>query len=123
MTCSNDLVSRSRQVRVYDVMRLTCLALAAVVLASCASATPQSEPVRVVMSEHQGWTIRVTPSPTRTGRRWRARVEVWPPDRHHERYSGIRLHFTESASQQSAVVQSAITEARRYIDASRTQEP
>lgn len=75
---------------------------------------------RVVMSEHNGWTMRIAPSAGAPDM-WRARVEVWPPGRTPETYGGIEVSFTEAASDEKAIVESAIRSARRYIDASRTQ--
>ena len=97
--------------------RFLCLALAAVVLAGCVGATSQARASRVVMSEHNGWTIGVTPSVTSNGT-WRARVHAWPKDVSRQSHGGIALRFAESASSESAIVASAITFARSYIDAS-----
>lgn len=72
------------------------------------------------MSEHNGWTMRIAPSAGAPDM-WRARVEVWPPGRTPETYGGIEVSFTEAASDEKAIVESAIRSARRYIDASRTQ--
>jgi hypothetical protein len=72
------------------------------------------------MSEHNGWTMRITPSAS-DSRVWRAGVEVWPPDRNPESHGGIQMRFTEVASDEKSIVESAMRSARRYIDASRTQ--
>lgn len=100
---------------------LLCLVLAGMVLAGCASTTPRVEVGRVLMSGYQGWTIRVTPLFTEYDRRWRARVEVWPPDRRYETHPGISLRLNDSAPDEKAIVQFALASARRYIDASRPQ--
>jgi hypothetical protein len=70
------------------------------------------------MSAHNGWTIRIHPALRESDERWRARVEVWPPDRNPQLYSGITLRFTESAPDEKTIVQSALAEAHRYIEAS-----
>jgi len=110
--------ARARGLVQLMVGRLTCVALAAVVLVACTSTPPDVRSGRVVLSQYNGWTIRVTPSFLD---RWRARVQVWPPDVNPETHGGIRLHFTDSAADEPAVVQSAIAAARRYIDGSRRQ--
>ena len=94
-----------------------CWVAAIVVLTACTSTTPQARTGRVVMSQHNGWTIRITPSFTD---RWRARLQVWPPDVPPETHGGITLHFAEVAANESAIVHSAIASARRYIEASRS---
>lgn len=81
---------------------------------------PEVRTGRTVIGEHHGWTLRVTPLATGADQ-WRARVEVWPPERGPERHSGIQLQFTEVAANEETIVHSAISSARRYIDASRTQ--
>jgi hypothetical protein len=81
---------------------------------------PEVRPGRTVTGEHHGWTLRVTPVATGADQ-WRARVEVWPPDRGPDNHSGIQLQFTEIAANEETIVDSAISSARRYIDASRTQ--
>lgn len=100
-------------------IKLMCLALTAVVLAGCAGTTSRTEGGRVVMTEHGGWAIRITPSSI--DNRWRARVEVWPPDRSPATHGGINVRFIDSAPDEKAIVQSATAAARSYIDASRTQ--
>lgn len=95
---------------------LLCWVTAVVVLAACTSTTPEPRSGRVVTSQHNGWSIRVAPSLTD---RWRARVRVWPPDVSPQTHGGINLHFAETAATESAIVQSAIAAARRYIEASR----
>lgn len=97
--------------------RFVSLILAVVVLGGCGSTTSQGRVSRVVMSQYNGWTIGVTPSLTHSGA-WRARVQAWPRDVNPQSHGGIALHFTESASSESAIVTSAITFARVYIDAS-----
>lgn len=99
--------------RAREMITLVVVMLAVVTLAGCASGTRQAERGRIVMSEHRGWTIRITPSFSHGVNRWRARAEVWPP--------GILLRFNDTAWDQSAVVQSALQAARRYIDASHTE--
>jgi len=97
--------------------RLVSVATAVLVLATCTTTTPESRSGRVVMSQHNGWTIRISPS---FSDRWRARVQVWPPDVNPQQHGGINLHFVESAATESAIVQSAMALARRYIEASRS---
>lgn len=99
--------------------RFVCAVVAAALLAACASTPPPARSGRVVMSQHQRWTIRIVPTMTD---RWRARVQVWPPEVSPQTSGGINLHFTESASTESAVVQAATASARRYIDASRSTQ-
>ena len=101
--------------------RLVYLVIAAVILAGCGGRARQTEPARTVMSNHKGWTIRVTPLFSDATNRWRARAEVWPPERSHETSPGILLRFSDSASGQKAVVQAALEAARQYIDASQSQ--
>ena len=88
-----------------------------------AGAAPAQEllPGRPVTSEHNGWTIRISPAGNPDSRVWRAGVQVWPPDRDPERQSGIQMQFTDVAADEKSIVESAIRSARRYIDASRTQ--
>jgi hypothetical protein len=87
-----------------------------------AGPAPQPRQGRTVMSEHSGWTMRITPSASAPDSRvWRAGVEVWPPDRNPESHGGIQIRFTEVASDEKSIVESAMRWARRYIDASRTQ--
>ena len=95
-------------------------AVAAVVLliAACSTTTtPAARSGRVVTSQYNSWTMRISPSLTD---RWRARVQVWPPEVRPETHGGINLYFTESASTESAIVQAATAFGRRYIDASRS---
>lgn len=80
----------------------------------------EPRPGRTVLGEHQGWTMRITPSASNGGE-WRARVEVWPPDRRPDSHSGIQLRFTDAAPDEQSIVESARRSARRYIDASRTE--
>jgi hypothetical protein len=101
-----------------DAMRLLPLAVAVLALTTCTS-TPTARTGRVVMSQHEGWTIRVAPALTD---RWRARVQVWPPDVNPQTHGGINLHFVESATDEKAIVQSGIASARRYIDATRRRD-
>jgi hypothetical protein len=101
--------------------RLVYLVIAAVILAGCGGRARQTEPARAVMSNHNGWTIRVTPLFSDATNRWRARAEVWPPERSHETSPGILLRFSDTARDQKAVVQSALQAARQYIDASLSQ--
>jgi hypothetical protein len=88
-----------------------------VLLAACSTTTPSARSGRVVTSQYNNWTMRISPSLTD---RWRARVQVWPPEVRPETHGGINLYFTESAATESAIVQAASTLARRYIDASRS---
>jgi hypothetical protein len=118
-SCGRELMARAFDYGMFRVMGLTLVVAA--VLAGCGSTTLQAQSGRVVMSEHSGWTIRVSPSFTDNGDRWRARVEVWPPDRSHTTHSGINVRFTDSAADEKTIVQSALASARRYIDASRTE--
>ena len=99
--------------------RLLRLVIAVIALAACTTAAPQTRSGRVVVSEHDGWTIRVSPS-LRHG--WRARVEVWPPDVNPRAQGGINLRFDESAADEAAIVQSATGAARRYIDSTRRHD-
>lgn len=111
-----------RRMFVYHVtIRLMGLVLVAVMLASCGGATPKTEHARVLMSGHNGWNMRVTPTFSHSTNHWRAGVEVWPPDRNYQIHPGIIVHFTETAWDQRVVVQAAFDAARRYIDASRAQ--
>jgi hypothetical protein len=100
--------------------RLGCWALAVAFLAACASTDRSTEPAPV-LRQHSGWTIRVTPSFRYSVNRWRARVDVWPPDRDYRTQAGINVRFSEEAWDQKVVVQSALAAAQRYIDASQTQ--
>jgi hypothetical protein len=97
------------------VRRVLSLAIAVLVLAA-ACTTTQARGGRVVMSQHNGWTIRVSPSLTD---RWRARVLVWPPDVNPQAHGGINLRFDESATDEKSIVQSAIAAALSYIEANR----
>jgi hypothetical protein len=49
-------------------------------------------------------------------------VQVWPPDINPQTHGGINLHFAESAPSESAIVQSAIASAHRYIEATRRHD-
>lgn len=83
---------------------------------------PEPEARRTVTAEHSGWMVQITPSaPAADAQEWRAGVTVWPPGRSPERHGGIRLQFTEVAADQAGIVEAAMSAARRYIDASRTQ--
>jgi hypothetical protein len=100
------------------ILRLTWAVTAAVLVSACASGTTSTARAgRVVTSQYNGWTIRI--SPTLTDDRWRARVQVWPPEVKPETHGGINPYFAESATTESAIVQAATASARRYIDASR----
>lgn len=103
------------------IPRLASVVIAAVILAACASASPESEAGRAVLSNHKGWTIRVTPLFSHGSNRWRARTVVWPPERNAQTQPGIQLRFSETAWDQKAVVQAALQAARQYIDASQTE--
>lgn len=105
--------------RAGGVIGLVAILLVAAALGACSSAPPKTEPVRVALSRYKDWTIRVTPSFSYRTNHWRARAEVWPPDRSYQVHSGILLRFTDSAQDQKVVVDSALEAARRYIDASR----
>jgi hypothetical protein len=85
-----------------------------------AGRAPEPRAGRVVTSEHNGWTVRIVPSASAADL-WRARVEVWPPGRSPGTYAGIEVSFTEAASDEKAIVESATRAARRFIDASRPQ--
>jgi hypothetical protein len=102
------------------VVRLLPVVIAALVLAACATAAPESRSGRVVMSQHKGWAIRVAPSLTD---RWRARVQVWPPEVNPKAHGGINLHFAETGSTERAIVESALASARRYIESSIRVDP
>jgi hypothetical protein len=83
---------------------------------------PDPRQGRTVVSEHKGWTVRITPSVIAADTPvWRAGVAVWPPDRDPQRQSGIQVRFTDVASDEDTIVQSALRSARHYIDASRTR--
>jgi hypothetical protein len=97
--------------------RLVCAAIVVTLLTACTTTGPSARTGRVVMSQHNGWAIRITPS---LSDRWRARVQVWPPEVRPETHGGISVNFTESASTENAIVQAATASARRYIDASRS---
>src|SRR5262245_36761980 len=85
--------------------------LAVVVLGlTMCTTTTTARSGRVVISQYGGWTIRVSPSLTD---RWRARVQVWPPEIDPKNHGGINVHFTESASSESAIVSAATASARR----------
>lgn len=101
------------------MIKLVRLGLAALVLADWGSKTPPPQASRAVMSRYNEWTIRITPSPE-SDKRWRARVEVWPPNRSPQTNGGIQVHFTEWRPDEQTVVLAALESARRYIDASRT---
>jgi hypothetical protein len=103
------------------MVRLMPLMLAIVILAGCGGAASKPQPARVVMAVHKGWNIRITPAFSHAENRWRAGVDVWPPDRNPERYPGIRVHFADTDQDQKVVVQAATEYARRYIDASHAQ--
>jgi len=107
--------------RAGGVAGVAAMLLVALALTACSSAPSKTEPVRAVLSRYEEWTIRVTPSLSDRTSQWRARVEVWPPERSFQVYPGILVRFTDSASDQKAVVESALEAARRYIDASRSQ--
>jgi hypothetical protein len=97
--------------------RLVWALTVAVLLTACAGTeTSPARSGRVVTSQYNGWTIRITPTLTD---RWRARVQVWPPEVTPETHGGINPYFAESAATESAIVQAATASARRYIDASR----
>jgi hypothetical protein len=100
------------------VRRVLSLAIAVLVLAA-ACTTTQARGGRVVMSQHNGWTIRVSPSLTD---RWRARVQVWPPDINPQAHGGINLRFDGSATDEKSIVQSAIAAALSYIEANRRHD-
>lgn len=94
-------------------------ALLAFVAAGCGTGAPASTaPARPVMSKYRGWSISVTPALIRDTNRWRARVEVWPPERRPDTYPGVLVHFSETATDRTAVEQAATAAARRHIDAS-----
>lgn len=101
--------------------RLVYLVIAAVILAGCGGRSRQTEPARAVMGNHKDWTIRVTPTFSYATNLWRARAEVWPPERSHETSPGILLRFSDTARDQKTIVQSALQAARQYIDASLSQ--
>jgi hypothetical protein len=98
------------------IPRLAWAVTAAVLISACASGTSPARTGRVVTSQYNGWTIRISPMLTD---RWRARVQVWPPEVTPETHGGINPYFSESAATESAIVQAATESARRYVDASR----
>ena len=89
--------------------------------------SPESAPLRVAMAGTNAEIAVELAAQTKpllfsdATNRWRARAEVWPPERSHETSPGILLRFSESASGQKAVVQAALEAARQYIDASQSQ--
>ena len=94
------------------------LILAIVALGGCGSVPSQARETPMVMSQYKGWTIGITPSQTGS-QSWRARVQAWPGVVNPQNHGGVALHFAQSASSESAIVESAIRVAREYIDASR----
>jgi hypothetical protein len=97
--------------------RLVWAVTVAVLLTACAEVTTSpARSGRVVTTQYNGWTIRISPTLTD---RWRARVQVWPPEVTPETHGGINPYFAESAATETAIVQAATASARRYIDASR----
>jgi hypothetical protein len=101
--------------------RLLFIALVAVTVIACATDRRHTEGDSPVMSEYAGWRIGITPTFRYTVNRWRARVEVWPPDRDHQKHAGISVRFSEEAWDRRVLLQSATDAARRYIDASRAE--
>jgi hypothetical protein len=86
------------------------------------SSAAQQQQGRTVVSEYNGWTIRITPSTNASDRgAWRAAVVVWPPGRNPENLGGIQIQFTEMAADERRIVDSAAGFARRYIDSSTTR--
>jgi hypothetical protein len=103
--------------------KLVSLILAVIVLGGCGSSAVERREGRMVMTQYNGWTMRITPSAASASDReiWRARVDVWPPDRDPGTYGGIRIGFSDVAPDEKSIVESAIRSARSYIDASRTR--
>ncbi|HEY7516967.1 MAG TPA: hypothetical protein VIE36_01660 [Methylomirabilota bacterium] len=88
---------------------------AALLVTGCASSERTQKTGRVVVEEYRDWTINITPvSSAET--RWRARVDISPKGRTAEAQRRIRLHFTESASSEQAIVAAAMQAARSHID-------
>jgi len=92
------------------------ITLVVMLLAACSRDSLPTQVERPVMSEHKGWHVSVTPSFNRTAERWRARVEVWPPERRPGVHPGVRVHFDGSSSDRRAIEEAGTAAARRYID-------
>ena len=93
---------------------ILCLS-AMLVVTACASSERSQKAGRVVVGEHREWLYTIAPSSRGMGR-WRATVDISPKGRTGEAQRQIRLHFTESASSEQAIVQAATQAARRHID-------
>jgi len=108
------------QRRVSDAaFTVLCAAIVvAVAVGGCGSVKPRSADQRPVVSQYKGWSISVISSFAESANRWRARVDVWPPDRRPDTHSGIRLRFDETAADRVAIEKAATAAARQYIDAS-----
>ena len=65
---------------------------------------------------HRDWTIRVNPRQD-ADHRWRALVEVWPPDRGPRMHNATVVLFARSAEDEQSVVVLGLAAARDYIAA------
>jgi len=100
-------------------VRVAGVASAAFIITTCSTAAPR-QATRTVTSQHRGWTIQVTPT---FRDQWSARVRVWPAEVNPQTHGGIELHFAESATTESAIIQRGTAAARRYIDAFHSVNP
>jgi hypothetical protein len=91
-----------------------CLGFVLLALAGCASNGVSTRTGREVQSQYRDWTIAITPFSRDAA--WRARVDISPSGRSGESQRRIRLHFTESAATEQAVVAAALQAARHHID-------
>ena len=93
------------------------LYVVALALSGCASGGPSRQTGRVVQSEYREWTITISPYSSRSsGAPWRANVDISPLGRTPETQRRIRLHFTETAPSEPAIVAAALKHAQRHID-------
>jgi hypothetical protein len=96
---------------------LLCLYSVALALSGCASGASSRQIGRVVQSEYRDWTITITPySSQSSGAPWRANVDISPVGRTPETQRRIRLHYTETAPSEQAIVAAALKHAQRHID-------
>jgi hypothetical protein len=66
------------------------------------------------MSDHRGWTIRVTPRSS--DEKWSASIEAWPPGDDPRTRGAMIFRFSRQFESRSEVVNAALAEARREID-------
>jgi hypothetical protein len=85
------------------------------VATGCASSERTQKVGRVVVEEYRDWMISITPISAGAAR-WRANVHISPTGRSPEAQRRIRLHFTESASSEQAIVAAGRQAARAHID-------